>query len=132
MPTMSSSLRSANSTSSSDLSSPPNTRCRSCLAGRLGASAARMVDLSIGPWAAATLRVTAWPPTSHLPFHLSASEAFCGKVRARSPKTAAQELADKACRRGGRRGGGEPPPPPPFPSHAPPPPLSPLFPPPLP
>src|SRR6516165_11505145 len=46
MPTMSRSLTSANSTSSSDLSSPPNTRCRSCLAVRLGVSGACMVDFS--------------------------------------------------------------------------------------
>src|SRR5262245_14787087 len=58
MPTMSSSLTLANSTSSSDLSSPPNTRCRSCLAGRLGVSAARMIDLSVAPSAAATLQAT--------------------------------------------------------------------------
>jgi hypothetical protein len=40
-------------------------------------------------------------PTTHLPFHLSGSEAFCGRVTLRRPlKTAAQELAEL-----GERGG---------------------------
>src|SRR5215475_12867736 len=99
MPTMSSSLTLANSTSSSDLSSPPNTRCRSCLAGRLGVSAARMINLrcpiSCGDLASHRMSYRQGP-TSHLPFHLSASEAFCGKVRLRSLKTAAQELTEKS------------------------------------
>jgi hypothetical protein len=35
------------STSASDLSSPPNTRCNSCLEGRSAASAAAMVAISV-------------------------------------------------------------------------------------
>src|SRR5262245_49640417 len=92
MPTMSRSPGLANSTASSEVSSPPNTRCRSCLAGRLGMLRAVMIDLSKP--SGTRVAIARSRPTLHLPCRLSASEVFCDRVAARSLKTAAQELAE--------------------------------------
>src|SRR5437016_9763616 len=100
MPTKSSASRFANSTSSSDSSSPPNTRWSSCLAGRLCASAAVMMD----PSSADQRRgLSLLRHDSNDSFTLSlkrfGSLLWQGDLR-RPLKTAAQELAEL-----GERGG---------------------------
>src|SRR5256714_12703496 len=105
MPTKSSASRFASSTSSSDSSSPPNTRWSSCLAGRLCASAAVMMD----PSSADQCRgLSLLRHDSNDSFTLSlkrfGSLLWQGDLR-RPLKTAAQELAELGERGGPRKTG---------------------------